>query len=169
MTDPDNKMLTELAVEIIAAYVANNSLPAAELPALLQNVHGALGRISGQPSIEEPPPEELKPAVAVKKSVADDYIVCLEDGKRFKSLKRHLHSEHGLSPQSYRAKWDLPKDYPMVAPAYAKSRSALAKTLGLGRKAAPTNDQVSDAAADTTVTDEKPARRPRKPSTPKAA
>ncbi len=135
MNDSNIKLLTELSVEIIAAYVANNSLPAAELPALLQSVHSTLGRITGGVKTEEPKVEELKPAVAIKKSVSDDYIVCLEDGKHFKSLKRHLHSEHGLSPQDYRTKWGLGKDYPMVAPAYAKSRSALAKTLGLGRKA----------------------------------
>lgn len=166
MTDSNTKMLTELSVEIIAAYVANNSLPAAELPALLQSVHNTLGRITSGVKTEEPKVEELKPAVAIKKSVADDYIVCLEDGKHFKSLKRHLHSEHGLSPQDYRTKWGLAKDYPMVAPAYAKSRSALAKTLGLGRK------------ADAPVPDEEPAevpvandtgRKPRRPRAPKAA
>ncbi len=125
--------LIEMAAEIVSAYVRNNSVPAGELPQLLQSIHGALnGIVSG------PKPEAIKelpqPKVPVKKSVTDDFIICLEDGKRFKSLKRHLHSEHGLSPQEYRAKWGLAKDYPMVAPAYASARSNLAKTLGLGRK-----------------------------------
>lgn len=162
MNDSNIKLLTELSVEIIAAYVANNSLPAAELPALLQSVHTTLGRITGEVKAEEPKAEELKPAVPIKKSVSDDYIVCLEDGKHFKSLKRHLHSEHGLSPQDYRTKWGLAKDYPMVAPAYAKSRSALAKTLGLGRKAEAPAPVEMPAANDT-------GRKPRRARSPKAA
>lgn len=165
MSESNSKMLTELSVEIIAAYVANNSLPAAELPALLQSVHNTLGRITGGTKVEEPKVEELKPAVPLKKSVADDYIVCLEDGKHFKSLKRHLHSEHGLSPQDYRTKWGLAKDYPMVAPTYAKSRSALAKTLGLGRKAeAPAVEEEAVEAPPPEV-----ARKTRRPRASKAA
>ena len=126
--------VVEMAAEIVSAYVRNNSVPVSELPALLQSVHESLGSIlngSKPEAIKEPP----QPKVAVKKSVTNDYIVCLEDAKRFKSLKRHLHSEHGLSPQEYRDKWGLGKDYPMVAPAYADARSNLAKTMGLGRKA----------------------------------
>ncbi len=126
--------VVEMAAEIVSAYVRNNSVPVSELPALLQAVHDSLGSIlngSKPEAVKEPP----QPKVPVKKSVTNDYIVCLEDGKRFKSLKRHLHSEHGLSPQEYRDKWGLGKDYPMVAPAYADARSNLAKTMGLGRKA----------------------------------
>ncbi len=134
MTDSDPDLnLMEMAAEIVSAYVRNNSVPAGELPQLLQSIHSSLGSIvSG--TKPEPVKEPQQPKVAIKRSVTDEFIVCLEDGKRFKSLKRHLHSEHGLSPQDYRAKWALPKDYPMVAPAYANARSSLAKTLGLGRK-----------------------------------
>ena len=133
--------VVEMAAEIVSAYVRNNSVPVSELPTLLQSVHDSLGSIlngSKPEAVKEPP----QPKVPVKKSVTNDYIVCLEDGKRFKSLKRHLHSEHGLSPQDYRDKWGLPKDYPMVAPAYADARSNLAKTMGLGRKAGPAMEAV---------------------------
>ncbi len=132
-TPPDLNVV-EMAAEIVSAYVRNNSVPVSELPALLQSVHDSLGNIlnGAKPEAVKEPPQ---PKVPVKKSVTNDYIVCLEDGKRFKSLKRHLHSEHGLSPQEYRDKWSLAKDYPMVAPAYADARSNLAKTMGLGRKA----------------------------------
>ena len=125
--------VVEMAAEIVSAYVRNNSVPVSELPALLQSVHESLGSILHGPkpeAVKEPP----QPKVPVKKSVTNDYIVCLEDGKRFKSLKRHLHSEHGLSPQEYREKWGLAADYPMVAPAYAKARSQLAKEMGLGQQ-----------------------------------
>lgn len=134
-SQPDLNVV-EMAAEIVSAYVRNNSVPVSELPTLLQSVHDALGGIlngSKPEAVKEPP----QPKVPVKKSVTNEYIVCLEDGKRFKSLKRHLHSEHGLSPQEYREKWGLAKDYPMVAPAYADARSNLAKTMGLGRKAGP--------------------------------
>ena len=107
-----------------------------DLPALLHNVHAALGGLGA--TKEEPKVEELKPAIAIKKSITDDYLISLENGQRFKSLKRHLMTTYNMTPADYRAKWGLPKDYPMVAPAYAKSRSALAKSLGLGRKAIPT-------------------------------
>ena len=130
--------LAELTAEIVSAYVARNNVPASELPSLLHNVHAALGQIANGGVQEEPKIEELKPAVPIKKSVTDDYLISLETGKKFKSLKRHLMTSYGMSPDDYRAKWGLPKDYPMVAPAYAKSRSALAKSLGLGRKPSPT-------------------------------
>ena len=134
MSDANTELnLIEMAAEIVSAYVRNNSVPASDLPGLLQSVHGSLGSIVNGPK-PEVAKEPQQPKVPVKKSVTDDFIICLEDGKRFKSLKRHLHSEHGLSPQEYRAKWGLAKDYPMVAPAYANARSSLAKTLGLGRK-----------------------------------
>ena len=130
--------LTQLTAEIVSAYVAHNSLPAAELPAVLTSVRVALGGLGNAPATEQQKPDELKPAVPIKKSVTDDYLISLENGQKFKSLKRHLMTTYGMTPEQYREKWGLPKDYPMVAPAYAKSRSALAKSLGLGRKATPT-------------------------------
>lgn len=122
----------ELAADIVSAYVSNNAVSANELVTLLAEVHGALQRVNkGE---VETVVEPLKPAVPPKKSVMPDYIVCLEDGKKFKSLKRHLGVHYGLTPDAYRAKWGLPSDYPMVAPNYAASRSQLAKSIGLGRK-----------------------------------
>lgn len=125
--------LIELTADVVAAYVSNNPVPAADLPALIADIHAALGRVGV--AVEQAPVEKQKPAVNPKRSVHDDYIVCLEDGKKFKSLKRHLMTHYGLTPEDYRAKWDLPADYPMVAPNYAAARSALAKEMGLGRKA----------------------------------
>lgn len=122
----------ELAADIVSAYVSNNTVPSSELPALIHEVHSALMRVtSGAAPISNEP---LKPAVPPKKSIFPDYIVCLEDGKRFKSLKRHLRTKYNLSPEQYRDKWGLPADYPMVAPSYAKARSALAKQMGLGQQ-----------------------------------
>ena len=129
-------IIVSLAADIVSAYVANNSVPAADLPSLINSVHGALRDLAtgvSTPAVVEAPPQE--PAIAIKKSVTPDFIICLEDGKRFKSLKRHLAASYGLTPDAYRAKWKLPSDYPMVAPAYAKQRSELALSLGLGRKA----------------------------------
>ncbi len=122
----------ELAADIVSAYVSNNSVPAAELPSLISEVHAALLRVtSGMvPAVVETP----KPAVPAKKSVTNDFIVCLEDGRKFKSLKRHLRTQFNLSPDDYREKWGLPPDYPMVAPNYAKARSNLAKQMGLGQQ-----------------------------------
>lgn len=120
----------EWAVEIVSSYVSNNSVPASELPALLSNVHDSLRRISGVQ--KEAPAQPPSPAVSIRKSVADDHLVCLEDGKTFKSLKRHLQSVHSMTPDQYRERWNLGRDYPMVAPAYAKARSVLAKGMGLG-------------------------------------
>ncbi|MDC7683576.1 MucR family transcriptional regulator [Asticcacaulis sp. BYS171W] len=123
--------ITEMAVEIVSAYVGNNSISANELPALIQNVYAALNSIGlGEAPAPEAPKE---PAVSVKKSISNDFIVCLEDGRKFKSLKRHLRTKYNMSPEEYRAKWNLPKDYPMVAPNYAKARSDLAKQMGLGQ------------------------------------
>ena len=121
-----------LTAEIVSAYVSNNTVASADIPALINHVHSALVRVSngeGQPS-----GEALKPAVPIKRSISPDYIVCLEDGKKFKSLKRHLRSQYSMTPEQYREKWGLPHDYPMVAPAYAKARSALAHQMGLGQK-----------------------------------
>jgi predicted transcriptional regulator len=122
----------ELAAEIVSAYVSNNSVPSGELPALLSDVHAAIVRVAtgAQPVVVE----AAKPAVPPKKSITSDYIICLEDGRKFKSLKRHLRTQYNLSPEEYREKWGLPSDYPMVAPAYAKARSALAKQMGLGQQ-----------------------------------
>jgi predicted transcriptional regulator len=126
--------LIELSTEIVAAYVSHNALSPSDLPKLIAEVHGALRSLS---SNEAPVAvEELKPAVPIRKSVAADYIICLEDGKKFKSLKRHLRTHYNLSPEEYREKWGLPADYPMVAPSYSATRSKLAKDNGLGRKAA---------------------------------
>jgi predicted transcriptional regulator len=115
---------------IVSAYVSNNTITMAELPGLIRSVHAALQTLSG-PSAAEPEP--LRPAVPVKKSIFKDYLICLEDGLKFKSLKRHLRSKYGLSPDEYRHKWGLPADYPMVAPGYSEKRSKLAKKMGLGR------------------------------------
>ena len=128
----------ELAADIVSAFVSNNSVPVTELPALIGNVHAALTNVAS--GLTQQPAEEPKaPAVSVKKSVQPDYIVCLEDGKRFKSLKRHLRTVYNLTPEQYRAKWGLPASYPMVAPNYAAARSELAKQMGLGarRRKAP--------------------------------
>jgi predicted transcriptional regulator len=127
-----------IAADIVSAYVANNSVAARDLPALIAQVHGTLANLAV--GTVEPEVAELRPAVAIKKSVTADYIICLEDGRKFKSLKRHLRTSYNMSPEEYRAKWGLPSDYPMVAPNYAASRSALAKSMGLGqqrKKAAP--------------------------------
>jgi predicted transcriptional regulator len=123
--------LIELTTEIVSSFVAANPVPAADLPGLIHSVHRALAGVStGAQPVEEPPRE---PAVPVKKSITPDYLVCLEDGRKFKSLKRHLRTKYDLSPEAYRAKWGLPKDYPMVAPNYAAARSNLAKQMGLGQ------------------------------------
>jgi predicted transcriptional regulator len=122
----------ELAADIVSAYVSNNSVPATELPSLINEVHAALLRVTSGtvPVVVETP----KPAVPAKKSVTNDFIVCLEDGRKFKSLKRHLRTQFNMSPDDYREKWGLPPDYPMVAPNYAKARSNLAKQMGLGQQ-----------------------------------
>jgi predicted transcriptional regulator len=122
----------ELAADIVSAYVSNNTVSAAELPGLINDVYGALVRVS-QGTVE-PVAEPLKPAVNPKKSVTPEFIICLEDGKKFKSLKRHLRTQYNMSPEEYREKWGLPADYPMVAPSYAEARSRLAKEMGLGQK-----------------------------------
>jgi predicted transcriptional regulator len=121
-------------VQLVAAYVSNNSMHAAELGKLIETVHAALGALGGQ--TEQAAPEtQLVPAVPIKKSITPDFLICLEDGKKFRSLKRHLGTVYGMTPDAYRAKWSLPRDYPMVAPAYSAVRSKLAKDIGLGRQA----------------------------------
>jgi len=148
MTDGNSNVI-ELTSDIVAAYVSNNSVQASELPELIRSVHNALGNIA-TPAAE---PEARKdPAVPIKKSITPDAIICLEDGRKFKSLKRHLRTAYDLTPEQYRAKWGLPRDYPMVAPAYAAARSNLAKQMGLGQggrqpaKAAPAPARAAKAA-----------------------
>ena len=127
-----NSNFIELTAGIVSAFVSNNSVAANEIPALINQVHSALLRVSS--GGKDAPSEPLKPAVAVKKSITPDYIVCLEDGKKFKSLKRHLRTQYNVTPEQYREKWGLPADYPMVAPNYAAARSKLAKDMGLGQQ-----------------------------------
>jgi len=123
--------LIDLAAEIVSAYVSNNTVPTSDLAALIGDVHQAL--VKAATGALEPVKEELKPAVPVRRSVTPDYIVCLEDGKKFKSLKRHLRTSYNMTPEEYREKWGLRPDYPMVAPNYAAERSKLAKKIGLGQ------------------------------------
>lgn len=130
MMDAD---LLEQVTEIVSAYVSHNSVSPADLPALIANTHSALRSLPSGPVVEIV--EELKPAVPIRKSVTPDFIICLDDGKKFKSMKRHL-AGLGMTPDEYRAKWGLPSDYPMVAPNYSEARSTMAKTAGLGRKPA---------------------------------
>ena len=122
-------VVVEHAARIVAAYVGNNPVKAEDLPALIRLVHKSLLDVADT----DVPDVQLKPAVAVEKSVSDNFLVCLEDGKKFKSLKRHLRTSYDMSPEEYRAKWGLPADYPMVAPGYSRQRSKLAKKMGLGR------------------------------------
>ena len=127
----DKAEIIEMTTDIVSAYVGNNSVAAADLPSLIQSVHKALAGVGGAAEPVEAAPKE--PAVSVKKSITPDYLICLEDGRKFKSLKRHLRTKYNMSPEDYRAKWGLAKDYPMVAPNYARARSDLAKQMGLGQ------------------------------------
>jgi predicted transcriptional regulator len=122
----------ELTAEIVSAYVSNNTVAAGEIPGLISQVYHALSHVSGKTG--DAPAEPLKPAVSVKKSITPEHIVCLEDGKKFKSLKRHLRTQYNMTPEQYREKWGLGADYPMVAPNYAAARSQLAKQMGLGQQ-----------------------------------
>ncbi|MBV8105978.1 MAG: MucR family transcriptional regulator [Hyphomicrobiales bacterium] len=130
MATPDS---IELAAEVVAAYVSNNPLPRSELPDLIQAVHSAVETLGKGPDAARPQVAPKTPAVPVGKSITPDYVICLEDGKKYKSLRRHLRL-FDLTPEQYREKWSLPADYPMVAPNYAAKRSALAKKIGLGQK-----------------------------------
>ena len=127
----DKAEIIEMTAEIVAAYVENNTIAMADLPGLIQSVHRALASVSAGVEAVEAAPKE--PAVPVRRSITPDHLVCLEDGRKFKSLKRHLRTKYNMSPEDYRAKWGLAKDYPMVAPNYAKARSELAKQMGLGQ------------------------------------
>ncbi|RWH81291.1 MAG: MucR family transcriptional regulator [Mesorhizobium sp.] len=160
--------IVSIAADIVAAYVSNNPLPVAELPKLIGDIHAALHGI-GTPATE--PVVKQQPAVSIRKSVTADYIICLEDGKKFKSLKRHIGVHYNLSPDEYRQKWNLPADYPMVAPNYAATRSAMAKSIGLGRKAAvpapapaakPKRAARAAAAATTPAAIKSPMKKARK-------
>ena len=132
LEDMDEKSeLIEMTADIVSAYVGNNSVATGDLPALIQSIYRALNNISGVAEPEPVAPKE--PAVPVRRSITPEHLICLEDGRKFKSLKRHLRTKYNMSPEEYRAKWGLPKDYPMVAPNYAKERSNLAKRMGLGQ------------------------------------
>jgi len=134
----------DLAADIVSAYVSKNSVPQADLPGLIDSVHTALSQATqGATEVSK---EELTPAVPIKKSITPDYLICLDDGKKFKSLKRHLRTAYNRTPEEYRARWNLPSDYPMVAPNYAQARSALARSMGLGQKRAATRKRSKKAA-----------------------
>jgi predicted transcriptional regulator len=154
--------LVSLTVDIVSAYVSNNSVSVSDVPALVGEIHKSLKNL-GTGTMEKAA-EPLVPAVAVKKSIQPDFITCLEDGRRFKALKRHLRSNYNMTPAEYRTKWNLPHDYPMVAPNYSKTRSALAKSLGLGRKAAR-----SDAVEAAPRVEEAPAAPKERSRTAKVA
>ncbi len=132
MDTNDTSNLSELTAEIVSAYVSNNTVRAEDLPKLISEVHSALQQAPNGKAEQAPEPQQ--PAVPIKKSVTPDYIISLENGQKFKSLKRHLMNSYGMTPAEYRAKWGLPSDYPMVAPNYAKARSELAKEMGLGQQ-----------------------------------
>ncbi|MWV28472.1 MucR family transcriptional regulator [Aurantiacibacter rhizosphaerae] len=125
-----NEMLITLTADIVTAHVANSNVDGETLPSLIQNVYGALATLGTEEAVEDRP----EPAVSVRASVKNDHLVCLEDGKKMKMLKRHLMTDHGMTPEDYRERWNLPADYPMVAPDYAEKRRELAKKIGLGRK-----------------------------------
>ena len=125
--------LLDLTASIVSAHVANNSVAVGDGPKLIKDVYSTLATVSSE---EEAEPERPEPAVSIKASIKPDYIVCLEDGKKLKMLKRHLMTHYGMTPEQYRTRWGLPSDYPMVAPSYAKQRSALAREIGLGRRKA---------------------------------
>jgi predicted transcriptional regulator len=139
MIVPSNPDLLDLVASIVSAHVAHNAVTPEALPGVIQSVYATLSGLGNEaPAVERP-----EPAVPVKRSVFPDYIVCLEDGKKLKMLKRHLKASYGMTPEEYRARWGLPRDYPMVAPNYASRRSALAKEIGLGRKLEPSEAQPS--------------------------
>ena len=129
----DKASYIQLTADIVSAYVSNNTVSSAEIPALISQVYSALMRVSTVTAVAAPA-EPLKPAVPIKRSITPEYLICLEDGKKFKSLKRHLRTQYQMTPDQYRAKWNLPADYPMVAPKYAAVRSQLAKQMGLGQQ-----------------------------------
>jgi predicted transcriptional regulator len=143
VAEDSSSALIELAADITSAYVGNNTVAAGDLPGLIQSIFKALTSVDAP---VEAAPEPKTPAVSIKKSLGEDYLICLEDGRKFKSLKRHLRTKYNLSPEEYRAKWGLPKTYPMVAPAYAAARSQLAKQMGLGQGGRPPAKVAKPAA-----------------------
>jgi len=171
-SDSRKNVVTSLAADIVAAYVSHNKIAISDLPNLLRSTYDSLASTASAPADE--PAQPLAPAVSIRKSLTDDYLICLEDGRKFKSLKRHLRTKYGLTPEQYRTKWKLPSTYPMVAPSYAAARSSLAKQMGLGQKAmaapeaeaaaakAPAQGSVvqapAEAAASPQVAAPKPAR-----------
>lgn len=155
----DNSSLAELTADIVSAYVSKNAVRSNDLPVLISEVHAALAGLRSEPKAAEPV-EAPKPAVPIKKSITPDYLISLENGQKFRSLKRHLMTSYGMTPDDYRTKWGLPADYPMVAPNYAAQRSELAKSLGLGRKA---GDEVEAPAEPTPEPAAAPKKRGRKP------
>ncbi|WAJ28795.1 MucR family transcriptional regulator [Antarcticirhabdus aurantiaca] len=153
----------DAVTDIITSYLSNNQVPASELPALIASVRAALEAPAGGRPAAEAEPVDLTPAVPVKKSITPDYLISLEDGRPYKSLKRHLQASYGMTPDDYRRKWGLPADYPMVAPNYAAARSALAKSMGLGRKRIDAVEPEPEPVA------EAPAPKPRRGRAKKAA
>lgn len=150
----DKAQLVELTADIAAAYLSANTVPAGDLASLIQTIHQALSGVSsGAPA---PAAEPAKPAVPLKKSITPDYLISLEDGKKYKSLKRHLRTKYSMTPDEYRTKWGLPKDYPMVAPNYAKARSEMARSMGLGQGGR--GRKPATAAAPKTAKAPKPAK-----------
>ena len=130
MGEPKQVDVLGMTTGIVSSFVSNNTVPASDLPELIRSVHDAISTLSEGESESD---ETLAPAVPVSQSITPDFLICLEDGKKFKSLKRHLRTSYDMSPEDYRAKWDLPADYPMVAPGYSRQRSKLAKKMGLGK------------------------------------
>jgi predicted transcriptional regulator len=159
----DRSILLELAAKIVSAHVANNHVDAVGLPALIQSVFDALSGVETSAPVEQ----ALVPAISIKQSVKQDHIVCLEDGKKLKMLKRHLMTAYQMTPEQYRTKWGLPRDYPMVAPDYAERRSALARSIGLGRK--PGTNAETASLSSATKAPKKAAVRATKPKKAKAA
>jgi len=153
LAENDTHDLITLAADIVAAHVSHNNVAVGDLPGLIQSVHSALVNVSAPKAIEEPAPE---PAVSIRSSIKPDYLVCLEDGKKLKMLKRYLHTNYKMTPAEYRAKWGLPKDYPMVAPNYRKTRSSLALKIGLGKSRLASTSQgkldVVDGSEEVGVT-----------------
>ena len=144
-TERDSTLIT-LTADIVAAHVTNNSVAVSDLPSLIQNVHDALNRLG---KADMAPEARQEPAVSIRASVKPDYIVCLEDGKKLKMLKRHLMTAYDMTPEEYRAKWGLKPDYPMVAATYSEARRAMAKSIGLGRKAGSTVEKTAEGAMKT--------------------
>ena len=158
MADASPAAILELTAQIVSAHAANAKLSTDALPALIHEVYQALSGVGARPPAQ---PERPEPAVPIKRSVFPDHIICLEDGKSFKTLRRHLQTVYGMTPDQYRQRWELPRDYPMVASDYAEHRSRLAKSLGLGRKGTHTPSRPREA-----VEDAAPKRRGRKPGQP---